>query len=301
MNQFRYSLFILIGASSYGFQASIVKLMTNAGYEAAHAASSQYLFGLLLLFIPFILTKRVKVNGKQTLSLFGVGILLSLTGVFYAISIQELSASVAIVLLFQFTWIGVLIESIYLRTFPSHLKIISIILLWVGTPFAAGVSPEGLGLLNNTKGLVYGFLAALMFALYLFFSGKAGKGVPTIQRSFIIAISGLLTTFLFISPAFIVDGTITDGLWKYGWPIGLFGVFVPVVFFALGTPHVDSGIAAILGAAELPAAMIGAMLIVGEQLTLGQAAGIVLILIGIGVPQWRSRKNVDSKKFSSSC
>lgn len=300
MNQLRYSLFILAGACSYGFQASIVKLATNAGYQAGQMTGSQYIFGLLLMTIPFMMTKRIKLQIKQTASLLGLGVLLSLTGIFYATSIQELSASIAIVLLFQFTWMGILIESIYLKAFPSVAKIISAILLWTGTLLAAGISTEGINWASHSKGFISGFLAALMFALFIFFSGKAGKAVPAIQKSFVISVGGLMTALLFVSPAFIVDGTMTGGLWKYGLLVGLLGVLVPVILFALGTPHVDSGMATILGAAELPAAMVGAMFIVGEHLTVEQMAGIMLILIGIAVPQLPRNRRIRPKQLYSS-
>ncbi|MEK4031104.1 DMT family transporter [Pseudobacillus sp. FSL P4-0506] len=300
MNQLRYSLFILAGACSYGFQASIVKLATNAGYPAGQMTGSQYIFGLLLMIIPFMITKRIKLQVKQIVPLLGLGVLLSLTGVFYATSIQELSASIAIVLLFQFTWMGILIESVYLKAFPSVTKIISAVLLWAGTLLAAGISSEGINWADHSKGFISGFLAALTFALFIFFSGKTGKEVPAIQKSFVISIGGLVTACLFVSPAFVIDGTMTGGLWKYGLLVGLLGVLVPVVLFALGTPYVDSGMATILGAAELPAAMIGAMFIVGEHLTGEQGAGIVLILIGIAVPQLRRNGRVRPKQLSSS-
>ncbi len=74
-----------------------------------------------------------------------------MTGIFYAISVEELPASIAVVLLFQFTWIGVVIEAIANRTFPSREKVISIIILFTGTLFAGGVF-EGLGQNFSTKG-----------------------------------------------------------------------------------------------------------------------------------------------------
>ena len=48
---------------------------------------------------------------------------MSMTGIFYAISVEELPASIAVVLLFQFTWIGVVIEAIANRTFQVVRKL----------------------------------------------------------------------------------------------------------------------------------------------------------------------------------
>lgn len=87
---------------------------------------------------------------------------MSMTGIFYAISVEELPASIAVVLLFQFTWIGVVIEAIANRTFPSREKVISIIILFTGTLFAGGVF-EGLGQNFSTKGMIFGLLAAVSF------------------------------------------------------------------------------------------------------------------------------------------
>lgn len=63
---------------------------------------------------------------------------MSLTSIFYGLSVKELPASIAIVLLFQFTWMGVLIEAIANKTFPSREKVLSILILFVGTVFAGG-------------------------------------------------------------------------------------------------------------------------------------------------------------------
>ena len=91
---------------------------------------------------------------------------MSMTGIFYAISVEELPASIAVVLLFQFTWIGVIIEAIANRIFPSRDKIISILILFAGTLFAGGIF-EGLGQSFSTKGIIFGLLAAVSFSFYV--------------------------------------------------------------------------------------------------------------------------------------
>lgn len=53
MHQLRYVLFVLIGASSYGVSASIIKLTLGAGYLTSDAMAGQYLFGFLMLLSVF--------------------------------------------------------------------------------------------------------------------------------------------------------------------------------------------------------------------------------------------------------
>ena len=126
---------------------------------------------------------------------------MSMTGIFYAISVEELPASIAVVLLFQFTWIGVVIEAIANRTFPSREKVISIIILFAGTLFAGGVF-EGLGQNFSTKGMIFGLLAAVSFSFYVFASGRVATEVPPYTKSFLMTTSATLIVCLFFPPTF---------------------------------------------------------------------------------------------------
>lgn len=138
MNKLKFSLVVLLGACSYGVLSSILKIGFLNGFSFPELLGGQYVFGwfgLLLLVITF---SRYKVSSKNILSLLAVGTTMSLTSIFYGLSVKELPASIAIVLLFQFTWMGVLIEAIANKTFPSREKVLSILILFVGTVFAGG-------------------------------------------------------------------------------------------------------------------------------------------------------------------
>ena len=182
MKSYRASLCVLIGASSYGIHASVVKPGLGKGYSVPDITGLQYLFGLVMLFAAFLFTRKVKMTAGQVASLLGVGVFLSLTGIFYGMSLSLIPASIAVVMLFQFTWIGVLIEALYIRKLPSKKKLVSVLFLWIGTLFAGGLgSSHGFDWTDNSLGLLYGFGAAVTFALFMFFSGKAARNVPTFQ------------------------------------------------------------------------------------------------------------------------
>lgn len=299
MQNIKYSLLLLLGASSYGILASIVKLALGEGFEVNEVTGSQYLFGLfiLLLFLPFI--KRVKVSIKSAISLILVGMALSLTGILYGLSLKSNPASIAVVLLFQFTWIGVLMDALYEKTFPSRDKWISMAFLIGGTVLAGNLMPGNLESVE-TAGLIFGLLSAVSFATFIFAGGKVAKGVPSMQRSIYMTFGGLLLILLFFKPTFIIDGTIiSGGLWKYAILTCFFGAIFPIVFFAIAAPKVNSGIATIIGSAELPAAILAATIVLGEKITSQQTLGIVLIIIGICVPQFhmiRSSRKVKTLK-----
>ena len=290
MNKLKYSLLILIGACSYGVLSSIMKVGMKEGFTVSQMLGGQYIFGWSLLLVLMLIFSRKKIAPKQWLALLAVGITMSGTSVFYGKAVERLPASIAVVLLFQFTWIGVLMEAAADRRIPSRSKIISIVILILGTLLAGGVIGESTGPLD-TRGVVYGLLSAFTFALYMFVSGRVGTTVPAFNKSFFMTTgSGVIVLSVF-SPSFLWDGALVAGLWKYGLILGILGILIPVLFFAIGMPKVGSGTGAILGAAELPAAVVASVLLVHEHVSSLQWLGIVLIFIGIAIPQIRfSRK-----------
>jgi drug/metabolite transporter (DMT)-like permease len=80
--------------------------------------------------------------------------------------------------------------------------------------------------------------------------------------------------------------------------VAIVGTIFPVVFLAIGSPHLDSSITTILGAAELPAAIVSAMLILNEHVTAMQMAGMILILFGIAIPQMHMKPLHSRKQYS---
>jgi drug/metabolite transporter (DMT)-like permease len=298
MKPLNASLCVLIGASSYGVHASVVKLGFAEGYSVSEVTGVQYLFGVAVLFLAFLFTKKISLSKKHWISLFGVGVLLSMTGIFYGLSLHEVPASIAVVMLFQFTWIGVLIESIYMKKLPSNKKLISVLFLWLGTLLAGGIgSASGFKWTDNGLGILFGFLAAITFALFIFFSGKAAKDVPTIQKSMMISLGGLLVVLIAFRPSFLEEPIQLIEMADFGLLVGIFGSMLPVVFFAIGTPHIDSSLSTIMGAAELPAAILAAMWILHEQVVFAQCMGILLILIGIAIPQFHLGPVRNRKQF----
>lgn len=284
MKKLKFSLVVLLGACSYGILSSILKVGFSNGYTFPELLGGQYVFGwfgLLLLVLTF---SRHKVSLKNIVSLLAVGTTMSLTSIFYGFSVKELPASIAIVLLFQFTWMGVLIEAIANKTFPSREKVLSIIILFIGTMFAGGVF-EGLGQQLSMKGILFGLLAAVTFSLYIFASGRVSTDVPIYSKSFFMTTSATLFVCIMFPPTYLMDGTLQAGLWKYALILGFFGVVIPVVCFSIGIPKVGTGLGTILGAVELPTAVIASITLVHEVVSPLQWLGIVCILLGIFIPQ----------------
>lgn len=280
----RYSLLVLLGACSYGILAIFVKFAYSEGFSLGEVIGSQYLFGWIILLSITLLFSRHRVPFKQAIILFIAGTSASLTGIFYYGSLQTVPASIAIVLLFQFVWIGIIIEAVATKTFPSKEKIISVIFLLVGTFLSSGLFEQSAGSFDM-KGIFFGLISAVAFAFYIFVSGKVAVEIPSLPRGVTLMAGALTLVMIAFPPTFLYNGALADGLWKYGLGLGIFSIVIPSIAFTIGIPKIGSGLATILGAAELPVTTILSVFLLKEAVLTSQWLGVTLILIGIAIPQ----------------
>ena len=164
-NKLLYPLLIVIGSSSYGILSTMIKVAMAHGFTTSEAVTSQYVMGFLLAIVLFVATQRSfpKMNGKGLLIILGAGLFTGAVGIVYGKAVHYLPASLAVVMLFQFTWIGVLLDCLLHKRLPKRTEVISIVILVIGTIFAAGIIDADLSGLD-WRGWVYGLLAAFFFA-----------------------------------------------------------------------------------------------------------------------------------------
>ncbi|ATP38669.1 EamA family transporter [Solibacillus sp. R5-41] len=282
-----YPLMIVIASSSYGILSTIVKVAMQHGYTSSEAVTSQYVFGFLLALVLFIATQRTlpKLTKSDVFFLICAGVLTAFTGIVYGESLNYLPASLAVVMLFQFTWIGLFMDCIIKKRPPSRIELISLAFLLAGTILAAGIIDVDLSQIA-WQGWVLGFAAAFSFAGFLQINARPVAGVTMIGRTFILSIVSLIVVSIFLSPEIIWNGQLTAGLWKFGLVLGLFGIILPILLFSVAAPKVGGGLVPILSAVELPVAIIVSVIVLKETLTAIQVGGIILVLIGMVLPSY---------------
>ncbi|MGM0883876.1 MAG: EamA family transporter [Bacillota bacterium] len=305
----KYLLSVFLGAASYGILSTIVVLAYGKGYELGEVVGSQLLTGFVLAWgLALIMKWREKqkarvnasnhsaVNGavakltwKHRLLLMAAGTPTAITGLLYYESLRYIPASLAIILLFQFTWIGVLIQAVSQRKRPNGIMFFTIAVLLGGTLLAAGIMEQGTGKFNVT-GVILGLLSAVSYSLFILFSGKAVPSVHPAYRSAWMITGGMLLVFILFPPLFLFNGLIWGELLLFGFLLGMFGAFIPPVLFAIGVPHIGEGMAGILGASELPVAVLLSSFVLNEHVSMLQWAGVTIVLLGIALPElkkWR--------------
>ena len=285
-------VFVLMGGASYGLLASFVNLGYRAGYTVGEITGSQMFLGALFLWIIALFRRKTwsKLRLKTVILLMLSGSLNGLTGVLYYSSMQTLPASIAIVLLFQFAWVGMLYAWLFDRQKPTKSMFVSLVLILIGTLFAADVFAGGFQGLSPW-GTLLGFLSAFTFAGFIYVSGRLATEVTPWLRSPLMVSGAVLVILILFPPSFLVSGALVEGLWKYTLPLALFGAVIPTVCFTVGAPKLKGGMATILSSIELPVAVVMAWLVLKESVHLGQWFGVVLILLAIGISELRVLKS----------
>lgn len=292
-----YPLLIVIGSSSYGILSTIIKLSMKHGFTTAEAVTSQYVVGFMLAIILFIITQRAlpKISLKGFFVIMISGFLTGTTGIVYGQAVHYLPASLAVVMLFQFTWIGLFLDCIIHRRRPTRPELISLVFLVAGTILAAGILDVDLSGLD-WRGWAFGLAAAFSFACFMQFNSKQVEGISTIGRMAVMSLFSMIIVLVFQAPEIITTGKLfSTSLLYFGLALGFFGIILPIALFTIAVPKVGGGIASILSATELPVAIVVSVIVLHEALTWIQIIGIVLVLFGMMLPTLYQHRKQSAK------
>lgn len=285
MDQVKGILYIAIGASSYGMLATFVKLANLQGVHTSALAFSQYLFGFIILSIAsFLFSKRKKKATAKTIQkssyyklvLFGSS--MGFTSSLYYLSIQYIPVSVAVVLLMQSIWFGLLFELLTKPHLITKNKIFGAIAVVLGTLLAVNVFDVSGRL--EWQGIALGLLAAISFTVTMVTTNSIGIELPTIVRSKYLVLGGLLATILFWNIQIIEFLNFKDFI-TWGAFLGIFGTILPPIFFNQGFPKIGVGLGSIVASTEIPVSVLSALILLNEKVVFLQWIGILIILVSV--------------------
>lgn len=301
-----------LGATSYGMLATFVKMAYGEGYTTAEVTSSQFLFGIIgILIINAFQRKRnnntaVKATKKNRRQLMTAGTSTGLTSIFYYLAVKfDIPVSIAIVLLMQTVWMGVLLEMFLEKKLPSTIKIIAVVIVLIGTALATNLINSSVEL--NPLGLFFGMLAAASFTTTMFTANSIATEISSAQRSLYMLLGGGIMVLLFalitqiipnqsesVNQAMGVFSTAQDFNFtiflKWGIVLSLFGTIIPPMLLNAGFPHTGIGLGSIVSSLELPVSVLMAYFLLLEEVLMVQWIGIILIIMAIVI------MNVNFKK-----
>jgi drug/metabolite transporter (DMT)-like permease len=272
-----------LGASSYGMLATFVKLAYQENYTTAEVTTAQFVYGIIGLLLINLFQKvknnnTIKASKKQRFQLMFAGTSLGLTSVFYYLAVKFIPVSIAIVLLMQTVWMGVILEMILEKKLPSKQKTIAVFIVLIGTLLATNILKNNLNI--DWRGIIWGMLAAASFTTTMFTANKIAIGISSAQRSLYMLFGGAIIVFCF---AIFTQNTPFqfEIFMKWGIVLALFGTIIPPILMNAGFPKTGLGIGSIVSTLELPVSVLMAYFILNESVNLLQWIGILLIIFAI--------------------
>ena len=283
-----------LGATSYGMLATFVKLAYGQGYTISEVIISQFTYGILGMLCLNLyqkLTSKITVEKptkKNVFHLLLAGTSLGLTSVFYYLAIKYIPVSIAIILLMQTVWMGVLLESILDRKWPSVQKTIAVFVVLFGTFLATNLIESSVNI--DWRGFVLGMLSATSFTATMFTSNRVAINISSTQRSLYMLFGGAIIVFSF---AFFTMNTPFnfDIFLNWGIIVSLFGTIIPPLLFTAGFPKTGIGLGSIVASLELPVSVLMAYFLLNENVNLLQWTGILLIILAIVIMNINFKKN----------
>ena len=273
-----------LGATSYGMLATFVKIAYGEGFTTPEVTIAQFVYGItgMLLITMFQKSKKgndvAKASTKNISQLVLAGTSLGMTSIFYYLAVKYIPVSIAIVLLMQTVWMGVLFEMILEKKRPSTQKIIAVIIVLLGTALATNLIQSKVAL--DWRGIALGLLAAASFTTTMFTANRVATHVSSAQRSLFMLLGGavIVTGFAIATQTTPFNFEI---FMKWGIILALFGTIIPPLLFNAGFPLTGIGLGSIVSALELPVSALMAYFLLNEKVILLQWVGIVLIILAI--------------------
>ncbi len=283
-NVLKGSLFVALGASSYGMLATFVKMAYHEGFTTAEVTLSQFGLGFIGLFILNLFRKNLPVPAKEPSGLKSVlkltiaGTSMGLTSIFYYMSVQYIPVSVGIVLLMQTVWMGVILEMILHKKTPGLRKVLSVFIILAGTILATNLLKQSVTI--NWTGIGWGLMAAISYTASVYSSNRIELHLPPLKRSLYMILGGLIIIACIFHTSLNRDFSY-DIFLRWGLILSLFGTILPPLLFTRGMPLTGMGVGAIIAAVEIPVSILMALLFLGESVSFLQWLGVALILFAV--------------------
>ena len=297
MEKLRGAIAVFIGAACFGILSTFVKKSYASGFTLAEVTGVQALLGMICLWMLYLILKLSNYNfssfTKKTASwkIIVAGISTGLVSILYYKCVELVPASIAIVLLMQFIWIGALINYVVYRQAPSKKQFIGILLILISTVFATGAIESTIDNISSI-GVMYGILAATAYAIFLIVNGKIGNDYPPVHKSALMVTGAFIFIFCTLQPVSLFNSNIDFKIYQYGTLLAIFGTVLPPFLFAYGMPKIGVSLGSILSAVELPVAVCMSYFVLSETVSIIQWIGVIAILSIVVWINYNKRSNI---------
>jgi drug/metabolite transporter (DMT)-like permease len=293
------------GAILFSTKAIIVK----KAFQVTSADALTLLTLRMLFSLPFYLLAaywggrkegNVRMSRREWLYVIVLGLLgYYFSSYFDFVGLQYVSAGLERLILFLYPSFAVLINSIAFRQEIGKAQRWALLLIYTGIGIAYfGELKVDSGNPHFILGSLLIFLCAITYAFYL---AGSGRMIPLLGAakfttySMLVATAAILLHFvvgnlLCGNYRLIIAGN--NGLWGYGILLALVATVIPSFMLSAGMKRIGANNAAIVTSIGPVSTILQAHFILGDKIVAGQVLGTALVIIGVLLIGWKSRKEL---------
>jgi drug/metabolite transporter, DME family len=283
MGKFGPILLIAISASMWGIIAIFVRKLASLGFTPMEIVTIRVVTAVLLLGMIGLL----KYPGQMKIQLcdgkyfIGTGIFsIVLFNWCYFTSINQLSLSFAVILLYTAPAFVVILSYLFLKERMDSMKVISVVGTLLGCILIAGINLKETPSMNLI-GIITGLGAGFGYALYTIFGKfalvKYRPFTVTFYTFLVASLTLLLFTDLFEKGSILLSRDVI----LYGLGLGLFPTVLAYLFYTKGLEKMESSKASIIATVEPVAATLLSVFLYNEDFGILQFIGTAIILLSV--------------------
>lgn len=276
-------ILIAISAIMWGIIAIFVRKLASLGFTPMEIVTIRVVTALLLLGIIGLLKYpgQMKIHLRDSKYFIGTGIFsIVLFNWCYFTSINQLSLSFAVILLYTAPAFVVVLSYLFLKESMDSMKIISVIVTLIGCILIAGINLKETPSMNLV-GILTGLGAGFGYALYTIFGKfallKYRPFTVTFYTFFVASITLLVFTDLFEKGSILFNKEVI----LYGVGLGLFPTVLAYLFYTKGLERMESSKASIIATVEPVAATLLSVFLFKEDFGVLQFIGTAIILLSV--------------------
>ena len=305
VDHFRLGLLFAIGSAlSFGLSGPLAKALMDAGWSPTGAVTARMAVGALAMVVFATIVRpgwiREAITHRKMVIAYGIFPIAGAQLCYYN-AVAHLSVGVA--LLLEYTAPVLVVGWLWATTRrrPTNLTLAGVALAVAGIMLVLNVFA---GAHINAAGVAWGLAAAVCAASYFMLSDEvaADSSEEGSLNSITLAAGGLIvgaaTTaalgFTGVMPmTFTANDTVVAGL-TMSWivPVVLLGVVTTAIAYSLGImgiARLRPRFASLVGLSEVMFAVLAAWLLLGEAITVTQAVGGAVVLVGLALARQGDR------------
>ena len=277
------ALLVIAAGTCWGVTSIFIKYLSAAGLGEMQISFLRQCFAAIAFALIIFVSDRTKfrIRPKDLLLIMLVGFINGvLFNFLYYYTIIHSRASIAVVLLYTSPVFVMILARLFFKERLNGYKIAALVLTVTGCIFVTGVIGEGYT--PPAAAILTGVLTGLAFALNNILTSAAVKKNPPKT----VTLYTLIFSFIFLIP-FSGGGSLID-VCRSNPMVPAVALLMSLVtcvmaqyFFSMGLYLIESGKAAIYGAAEPVVGTLVGILLLHEESNFLKIAGIVMVIAAI--------------------